>query len=219
MKIVPAVLVESEAEFKRQIERLSPYFSHFQIDIADGKFVKNKTVQIEDIYESSYKDLSFDFDLMVENIEEELEKIEKFAEKNLVKTVFIRASKISNYQELSGKHSRFSLGLVLDSQDSIETILQLGNWQKSPVIQIMTVYPGLQGQDFLDESLTKIEQLRKADYRKEVYIDGGINDRTIPLIFSKEFKPDVLCIGSFLSHAENIPERINLLEKLTGKIE
>lgn len=218
MKIIPAILVQSEAEFKKQVEKLSPYFSHFQIDIGDGKFVENKTLQVENIHESGYENLSFDFDLMVENIEEELEKIGNLAKNLTVKTVLIRASKISDYQKLVKGYSQFSIGLVLDPQDSVETILHLENWQNTPSIQILTVIPGAQGQEFLQDPLKKIEQLRKADYRKEIYLDGGINDKTIPVILSKKFKPGTLCIGSFLSRAENIQDRIQILKNLTGRV-
>ena len=66
-------------------------------------------------------------------------------------------------------------------------------------IQIMSVNPGFQGSKFLPETLKKIRALRQLDYGSDIYLDGGINERTIPIIKSQKDPPDFLCIGSFLT--------------------
>lgn len=45
MNIYPSILEHTVDEFTRQLKNVAPYFSHFQIDITDGLFVPDKTVQ------------------------------------------------------------------------------------------------------------------------------------------------------------------------------
>src|SRR3989344_11527 len=83
MQIIPAPLEKNASSLVAQIERLSPYFQTFQVDIADGIFVPNKTVQIEDLYKvlsikyKEFKNLNFDFHLMVNDFEKDLAKLSK----------------------------------------------------------------------------------------------------------------------------------------------
>ena len=49
MDIYPSILETTIEDFVAQYNRVSPFFDHFQIDIADGQFVANRTIQIEDI--------------------------------------------------------------------------------------------------------------------------------------------------------------------------
>ena len=42
--------------------------------------------------------------------------------------------------------------------------------------------------------------------------------KTIPLILQQQFKPDVFCIGSYLTQAENVEERSSQLNHLVGTL-
>ena len=56
MQICPSILEPTAESLFRTINRLSPFYKYFQIDIADGIFVPNKTVQIEEIKDTLNKD-------------------------------------------------------------------------------------------------------------------------------------------------------------------
>ena len=57
--------------------------------------------------------------------------------------------------------------------------------------------------------LKKINVLRKLGYAGEILIDGGINDQTISQIDKNQNKPDILCVGSYLTK-ETSKEKIAL---------
>lgn len=204
MKVIPALLVKTSEELTQQIDKLVLYFQHFQIDIADGKFVPEKTITLEDISSLSIQSsLSFDFDLLVGDVTAALNEIDKLSQKIAVKTIFIHNLDSFNLQP--------NAGIAIDPQISVDTIKQKFDLNSIPVIQVMSVVPGAQGRAFIPETLNKIEQLRKTGYRNKIYLDGGINNETLPTILEKEYRPDVLCIGSYLTHAENIEERVKQL--------
>jgi len=220
MQIVPAPLEKNASSLVAQIERLSPYFQTFQVDIADGIFVPNKTVQIDEI--ASYltdnrqpitEKLTFDFHLMVKDYVKDIEKLKKLRNLLKIRNVFIHFSLSPNYPLLATNYPQFSFGLVLNPEDSVEQLAI--NFQLSTIhcIQIMSVSPGFQGSPFIPETLKKVEQLRLKDYRNKIYLDGAINQDTIPLILSLKNQPDYLCIGSFLTKAENLKERVDYLKE------
>ena len=222
MQVIPSVLENNTSAFLSQIKRLSPHFNTFQIDIADGIFVPNKTIQIEDIEKTiqqfnnlAINQLIFDFHLMVKDYETEVKKLNDLAAKKLIniKNVFIHFSLSPNYSLLTTAYPQLTFGLVLNPEDSIEQLTI--NYQLSTikVIQIMSVNPGFQGSPFIPETVKKIEQLRLQDYRNKICLDGAINQDTLPLIFSLKYQPDYLCIGSFLTKAENLKQRVEYLKE------
>jgi len=96
MQIYPSVLETNVETFWQQIEKLSQFFPYFQIDIADGKFVKNKTIKIEKIIETfpNYQLLitnyfSFEFHLMVEDYLTEIEKLNEISQFIKIKKIII----------------------------------------------------------------------------------------------------------------------------------
>ena len=76
----------------------------------------------------------------------------------------------------------------------------------------MSVTPGVQGNPFLPKTLNKIEQLRDLGYRKKIFLDGAVNDKTIPIINKLKYKPDVICPGSFLTKAKDLEKNVKYLE-------
>ncbi len=208
MKISPALLVKTPKELATQIDKLSPYFKHFQIDIADGKFVPEKTITLEQILNISFfsfiSSLSFDFDLLVYDVTAALNECDKLAQQIKVDKIFIH--------KLDSFNPRPNAGVAIDPQISVETIKQKFDLSSIPAIQIMSVIPGAQGRAFIPETLNKIEQLKNAGYRSQIYLDGAINNRTIPLILEKEYRPDILCVGSYLTKAANLEERVRELK-------
>ncbi len=213
MEIFPSILEKEAQNYLVQINKLSPYFNHFQIDIADGIYVPNKTVQIDELinYGLRITNCTFEFHLMVKDFETEIKKLEKLRNFLNIKTVLIHASLSPDYSLLSKTYPLFSFGLVLNPEDKVSL---LPSYTLLPIIQIMTVHPGFQGQPFLPETLKKIEQLRQANYRNKISLDGAVNDQTIPLILAQKYRPDILCPGSFLTKTVELEKNINYLKKI-----
>lgn len=222
MKTVPTLLTTSTEEFIAQMNTFQRYFDRIQLDIADGNLVPNTTTQIDDILEAISEDrvtifpnTTFDFHLMVADYEPELEKIVKIQEHNVrVNTVLINASHEINIGKLNSVYT-FSIGLDVFPDTTIDNLAHEYDLDSVPNVQIMTVNPGFQGSPFLPQMLQKIEQLRVQHYNGEILIDGGVNSNTLQTISSRVYKPDIICIGSYLTKAGNdLDYRISELKKL-----
>jgi len=221
MIIVPTILEKELDLFFFQIQKLSPYFNTFQIDIADNQFVPNRTITINEItrviqngrFPVDNKHY-FDFHLMVNDVRQNLEDLRRLSELIKINHVLVHYPHFATDYE---PFNEFSVGLVLNTENSVFELKQMCNLNTIPVVQIMTVIPGFQGSPFIPEMLNKIEHLKQAGYRNKIYLDGGINEQTLPLISSLTNLPDVLCIGSFLTKittSENIKNRLQKLSLL-----
>lgn len=218
MQVIPSILEKDIASFVRQLQRLSPHFKTFQIDIEDGEYVPTKTIGIETLIDyfsanqsTASKNISFDFDLMTKNLDMQLTQVKKLGQYFFIKNIFVHPSSPQEFQDLQKNFPDFILGLSLNPEDDVKTVKNNYDLKNMPIIQIMTIHPGPQGQQFIPETLNKVEQLRMLDYRYKIYLDGGINDETIPKILEQKYRPDFLCIGSYLTKAENLVDRINNL--------
>lgn len=81
----------------------------------------------------------------------------------------------------------------------------LGSLNPEDFIFVMTVYPGLGGQAFIEEMLLKIEKLNTYRCQNQlpfhIEVDGGITDRTGALC--KSAGVDYLVAGSFITKAND----------------
>jgi pentose-5-phosphate-3-epimerase len=221
MKIIPTILTTNIEEFKSQMQLFPKYFSRIQLDIADGKLVPNKTTQIEEMNTLmsneqlviTNRDTLFDFHLMVEDYESELEKIQEFSHYQKIGAVLINASLKPELKKIEQQYPLFSIGLDIYPKVTIEEIVHDYDLNTLSALQIMSVNPGFQGSPFLEDMLLKIEQLRNNNYRNIIFMDGGINDKTLPLILSKNFQPDYGCVGSYLTKAgDKLDERFEYIK-------
>lgn len=222
MKTCPSILEPYAKNYILQIKRLSPYFQYFQIDIADDLLVDNKTASLEDLITQlkaegteNFQDISFDFHLMVKDYESEIKKLEEIKDLIQIKNVFVHRAVVNNFAFDVMNFFSFPVGIALDPKDSVEDLKTNFTLEMIPVIQIMTVVPGAQGKPFEPDALNKVGQLRALDYRNKIYLDGAVNDKTLPAINALESKPDYVCPGSFLTKCpdDKLKERADYLLK------
>ena len=222
MQVTPTILEKNKKNFEYQLQRLSPYFNHFHIDIADQIFVNNKTISIKEIAEVINKinneSFLFDFHLMVKDYKKHVEEIGKISKIIKIKRVFIHLSVNPDIQKLKQIYPEFSFGIVLNPEDRVKTIEQKTYAKDIDSILIMTVYPGFQGSPFIQDMLTKVEQVKNTYVNKTILIDGGVNSKTLSDIISKGYRPDVLCVGSFLTKAKDIKTSVEKLKAIISGV-
>lgn len=217
MKIVPTLLTTAINDLKNQLILFQNIFERIQIDIADAKLVPNFTTQINDLIDLVKendkllnRNIVLDFHLMVENFEPEFEKIKELEKLGVKIGVVLINSKFNvDHQKLEEKFG-LKIGLDFFPESDIEEVINTSNMNNFSSVQIMTVSPGFQGSPFLPEMLKKITILKRLGYRGEILIDGGVNNLTISQINKNLYKPDILCVGSYLTKEDNLTK---ILEK------
>lgn len=100
------------------------------------------------------------------------------------------------------------VGIALNpgtSEDEIEFLAE-----NVDTVLIMTVNPGFGGQTFIPEMLRKIQNVRAMIGDRDIEVDGGIDERTAPLVI--EAGANVLVAGSYIYRSGSYLEAIENLK-------
>lgn len=229
MRIVPAILTNDESELNSELTRLAPHFDSFQIDVQDGIYVPNKTLSISQtiaiLSQEKFRQngffrsiLTFDVHLMLGDYQHSIKALKDMASVIGLRHIFVQ----ENFRdEKMSKDICPSISPDVDLNKDENTISCGKRLLDYPAVQIMSVFPGPQGQGFQESALEKVYWLRRANYKGEVLIDGSINEKSLSIILNKDkgYHPDTLCIGSYFSNEKSeteIARKKELLTKMIG---
>lgn len=180
MDIIPSLLVTTEEAFKNQTAAIAGKVPFFQIDIADGQFVPNKTWVFDHAeMAAGYVQTDFELHLMVQDpfaVANKWKDHPHFKRMLLPVEPFNDLGSAIDYAKGYGKE----IGLVLNPDTPLPTVYPYLDDIDS--VMCMGVQPGFQGQAFIEQTLERIKELRE---RSDIYIevDGGVNKETLPKIF------------------------------------
>lgn len=188
--IIPAILEKDWAELQKKLEACREFASSVHIDFIDGKFVNNKSYLEFGNFKKYSEYFNLEAHLMVEEPVEYLEDLSKAG----FKTFLGHIEKMHDQVEFVAKGEALGeVGLALDLHTSIDDIeVVLDDLDR---ILLMSVVAGKSGQEFDENILEKIKDLR-AQYLGNIEIDGGVNDKTLPK--ARTVGANSFCVTSYL---------------------
>ena len=190
---------------------------YFHIDVMDGKFVKNNTIDKMLDYTNTLKQMSnipLDIHLMVEDLEKWIHEFSGF-EPNII-TFHIEA--VKNKEEALKiiniiKKCNCKVGIAIKPNTQIEEILEFLPYIH--LLLIMTVEPGYGGQELIPSTIEKIKEIKQYCKRNELEIDlqadGGINSENARIL--EDAGINILVIGSYITNSSNYDEKIKEIRK------
>lgn len=211
IQIYPSVLETTPEALGATLRVMMPQFDLLQLDIADGNYVDNTTVPLEEavrIFLDVQKELGLpvaprvQFHLMVEAATTHIEMIESHMESIQVDSCLVHMApfrKMASSGEVSQDRLSFPLGLSINLNEPVNEVFSNISVNDFSLIQFMGIVPGRQGQSFHPEVLTQIQKVRALGFEGEVLIDGGINEESCRLIKSAplDSQPSTICPGSY----------------------
>ena len=178
---------------------------YFLIDVMDGKFVSNNTVdkmqQYIDIL-SGITNTPIEVHLMVKDVKK---YIDIFIPNNPTKIIF-HAKALKNSEEVFKmieyiKDNNIQVGLALNPEDSIDSIKEF--IPKIHQVLVMTVNPGQGGQTLIPECIKKVKELKEyldsQNLETQIEVDGGVNLQNIKEIASSGV--DIAVAGTAIVNA------------------
>lgn len=176
IEIVPAILVKTREELEQRFKEVEPYVDRIQIDIMDGKFVPNKTIQPEDMKDFK-TNLVKEAHLMVNDNE-------KYVEDFLNLGFDLIIVHYESCKDIPGiikkvKERGKKIALAINPPTPLLVIKDYLN--DLDMVLIMTVNPGFSGQGFDSSVLSKIRELRGMKRDLDIEVDGGIKVGTVKL--------------------------------------
>lgn len=211
MKVGVSILSSSikAEDIVKKLDGSSADYIH--VDIMDGKFVENKTWTYSEVKKIvSYSSLPLDVHLMVKD---PAKYIEDYALINTTNLIF-------HYEAVKDIESMISLvkeyglkvGIAINPETSEEVLFPY--LKDIDVALVMSVVPGKSGQSFIENTPSKIKNLKEEIIRQGVKtiisVDGGINDETG--LLCKEAGVDMLVSASYIH--KDIVNNIKVLKDL-----
>lgn len=208
---ISASFLSIKDNLKENIEILDKTnIDYLHLDIMDGEFVNNKTYSIDEIKNLlSNTNKAKDVHLMVSDV---VKYINEFKTLN-PEFITFHLEATNNPNEIISylKQMNIRVGISIKPNTSVDTILSYLN--DIDLILIMSVEPGLGGQEFIKDVVSKIDYLKKLkkekNYNYVIEVDGGINDQTINYCQNA----DIVVVGSYITNSDNYQTQVDKLLK------
>jgi ribulose-phosphate 3-epimerase len=205
IKVAPSILSADFSKLDRELAKVKRAGADLiHVDVMDGHFVPNITIGPAVVkHLRKVTTLPLDVHLMIEDPEKFVDQF--IAAGSDMITVHIETTPAAQVRSLSKKvraHGR-QFGISLNPAtplNKIKPVLACVDF-----VLVMSVNPGFGGQAFIEAALPKIKQLR-AIFKKDISVDGGINDKTAALVIRAG--ANILAAGSYIFGAKNTKQAI-----------
>ena len=188
---------------------------YFHIDVMDGEFVKNNTVeQMTEYceYLNNITNVPLDVHLMVKDVISYIKSFLIFRPRNI--TIHYEAAK--DKEELMEwitfiKENNSKAGVSIKPNTNVEEIYEILPYVHT--VLVMTVEPGEGGQKLIPETVKKIEMLKEYinnnNLEVDIEADGGINMQNVESI--KNAGCDIVVAGTSIINSGDFKKSINEL--------
>ncbi len=203
--IIPAIIAKSQSELNEKIGKVATYVNLIQLDIMDGKFVPNTSID-------------FDFTLPTTSCEYEahlmivdpVSWIRHHADK--VHTILAHIESVQDPAALikQVRQKDKKVGFVLNPETSLDAIKAYLN--DIDQVLVMTVNPGFYGSPFLPQMVDKIAALRKEAPALDIEVDGGITPDTLLQVYRAG--ANMFVSGSYILKAPDVEEALQHMKNM-----
>ncbi len=213
--ISPSLLSANFSDLKHDIDMLNQSEADWlHCDIMDGVFVPNISFGFP-VLKSVTKlcKIPLDVHLMIVHPERYINQVADLGAK--IMNVHYEAC-IHLHRTLQQIHEAGMMsGVTLNPSTPVSLLEEIIN--DVDLVMLMGVNPGFGGQQFIENTLTKVKRLKKlinqsSGKKPLIEVDGGVNERTAPLLV--EAGADVLVSGNYIFKSQDPIQTIAQMKRL-----
>ena len=206
--VSPSLLAADFSILKEELIKVSESGAEFiHLDVMDGHFVPNISFGIPVIKSlRKVSSLFFDTHLM---ISDPLRYIKDFSDAGSDMITFhIECDSDIDETIAAIKKENKKCGISIKPKTPVSALIPY--LDKIDSVLVMSVEPGFGGQKFMPEVLPKIEEIRALKPDIMISVDGGIDDKTAPLV--KKAGANTLVAGSYYFKSSDKKEAVRILK-------
>lgn len=206
--IVPAILANSKQDFKVQVERINTFTRRVQIDIVDGLFAPNKTLDVTNIWWP--KGWETDLHMMVARPSEHLETIFKLNPSLCIFHAEAQEDLLPIFEALKQYDIKAGVALLPGTfPGAVQRYIEAADH-----VMVFAGQIGVQGSraDLLQTEKVSLIRAIKTDV--EIGWDGGANMTNVRTLAHSDV--DVINVGSAISQA---PDPAAMFKALVEEID
>ncbi|MCF7835968.1 MAG: ribulose-phosphate 3-epimerase [Candidatus Marinimicrobia bacterium] len=210
MKVIPTINSKNFEEIKEKIKILEQIegVDWLQIDVADSTFTENNLWHNAPDLLTIKTNLKIEVHLMINDIEK---GVENWIIEPVKRIIFhLEATKDPHIVIQKIKETDKEIGIAITPDTPWTQLMPFCD--KADIFQILSVYPGLPGQEFIEDSLQKIKSLRDNCLSAIIEVDGGINKKTAKKC--AEAGADIVATASYLFNSDNIKKTLEELSEI-----
>lgn len=205
--ISPTVTAENAHVYRSQMELLHGFAKHIHVDLMDGVFTPNKSVNITQTWLP--EDITCDIHLMHQKPKESLEKLIDLRPRLVV----VPAESDCNFEQFAKtlKQNNIQFGVALLAHTSVDSAREVV--KHADHVLVFSGNLGYQGGSTADlKLLDKVAQIKAINPDVEIGWDGGVNDRNVKALADGGI--DIINTGGFIHHSDDPEGRYHQLQEL-----
>jgi len=211
LEVIPTILTSDPQEFKQLINQAEEVVDRVQVDVIDGQFADNRTVD-PSVLETIETNLKLDFHLMTKEPADWVERTIRAMADRVIGQIEMMESQVEFVEKVIEKGAL--AGLAVDLKTPIFEI-DPEVLPKLDVILLMAVPAGFGGQKFDKKVIEKIELLDKARKKEKlnfkICIDGGVTMNVVKSLVKAGV--DEVSVGKLL-YKGNLKENIEKFKEV-----
>ncbi len=208
VSIVPTILTDNKQDYRAQAERINVFTRRVQIDVTDGVFAPNQTLDITNVWWP--KNWEADLHLMATNPSEHMDTILKLSPSLCILHAEASEDLLPSFQMLKEAGIRTGVALLPSTfPGNVEPYIKAADH-----VLIFAGQLGVQGSPADLMQMEKIPLVRNMKPELEIGWDGGANMSNIRAIAHADV--DVINVGSAISRA---PDPAQAFQELVAEID
>lgn len=191
--------------------------NYFHIDVMDGEFVENNTIELMQEYAGQIKQISntpLDIHLMVKDVKTFVNSYIPY-EPNTI-TFHLEACENEEQAKEIIRYihdNHIKVGMAIKPNTSVEEIYKYLPYINS--VLVMTVEPGKGGQKLIPETIDKVKKIKEYiesnNIDIDIEIDGGINLENVEKL--KEAGANIIVVGTAIINSKDYNKTIEEIKK------